>query len=134
MKPARTLITALAAAVAISISGGIALADDDAKLIKKGKKVYNKCKTCHFIDKEKSKLGPHLVGIIGRAAGVVEGFKYSDAMKNSGITWNDEEILAYLEKPKEYIPGNKMVFPGLKKEKHRIAVLAYIKSKMPAAE
>lgn len=134
MTLARTLSTALAAALAISISSGIALADDDAKLIKKGKKVYNKCKTCHIIDKEKNKIGPHLVGIIGRAAGTVEGFKYSDAMKNSGIVWNDEEILAYLEKPKKYIPKNKMVFPGLKKEKHRLAVLAYIKSKMPPAE
>lgn len=134
MTLARTLSTALAAALAISISSGVALAEEDAKLIKKGKKVYNKCKTCHIIDEEKNKIGPHLVGIIGRAAGAVEGFKYSDAMKNSGVVWNDEEILAYLEKPKEYIPGNKMVFPGLKKESHRLAVLAYIKSKMPPAE
>ena len=134
MKPAGTLPMVLAAALAVFVSSGAALADDDAKLIKKGKKVYNKCKTCHFIDKEKNKIGPHLVGIIGRAAGVVEGFKYSDALKNSGIVWNDEEILAYIEKPKEFIPKNKMVFPGLKKESQRLAVLAYIKSKMPSAE
>ena len=69
MKPARTLLTAIGAAMALSIAGGAALADDDAKLIKKGKKVYNKCKTCHVLDKEKNKVGPHLVGIIGRAAG-----------------------------------------------------------------
>jgi len=130
MKPARTLATAFAA-LALCLAAGVAQADDDAKLIKKGKKVFNKCKACHFLDKEKNKVGPHLVGIIGRAAGSVDGFKYSDAMKDSGITWGEAEILAYVEKPKDYIPGNKMVFPGLKKEKDRLALIAYIKSEMP---
>ena len=126
-----SLCTAAAVTFTVPIT---AMADDDAKLIKKGKKIYNKCKACHFLDKEKNKVGPHLVGIIGRPAATVEGFKYSDAMKNSGIVWNEEEIMAYVAKPKEFIPKNKMVFPGLKKEKHRLALIAYIKSKMPAAE
>lgn len=132
MIPARKIVTAVAAVLAVSLGSGLAQADDDAKMIKKGKKVYNKCKTCHLIDKEKNKIGPHLVGIIGRQAGAVEGFKYSDAMKNSGIVWNEEELLAYVTKPKEYIPGNKMVFVGLKKEKQRLRLMAYIKSLMPA--
>jgi len=132
MIPARKILTAVAAVLAVSLGSGLAQADDDAKMIKKGKKVFNKCKTCHLIDKEKNKIGPHLVGIIGRQAGAVEGFKYSDAMKNSGIVWNEEELLAYVTKPKEYIPGNKMVFAGLKKEKHRQRLMAYIKSLMPA--
>ena len=134
MKLARLIFATTTAALVASTSFGTALADNDEKLIKKGKKVFNKCKTCHFVDKEKNKVGPHLVGIIGRKAAAVEDFKYSDAMKASGIVWTDEEILAYIEKPKEFLPENKMVFPGLKKEKDRLAVLAYIKSQMPPAE
>lgn len=134
MKPARSVLMALAAAAALSLGGNLALADDNAKIIKKGKRVFNKCKTCHFIDKEKNKIGPHLIGIIGRPAGTVDGFKYSDAMKNSGVVWTEEEILAYVTKPKEYIPGNKMVFAGVKKEKQRLQLMAYIKSQMPPTE
>ena len=55
-------------------------------------------------------------------------------MKNSGIVWSEEEIIAYVTKPKEFIPKNKMVFPGLKKERDRLALIAYLKTKMPPAE
>ena len=65
----------------------------------KGEKVFNKCKTCHVVEEAKNKIGPHLVGIFGRPAGVVEGFKYSDAMKSSGVVWDDETIAAYLKDP-----------------------------------
>lgn len=94
-----------------------------------GEKVYRKCKACHFVDREKNKVGPHLVGIIGRKAGSVEGFRYSKAMKASGIVWDEETIDEFLVKPKQYIPGNKMIFPALKKEKDRLDLIAYIKAR-----
>jgi len=92
----------------------------------KGEKVFNKCKACHFVDEEKNKIGPYLVGIFGRPAGSVEGFKYSDAMKNSGVVWEDETITAYLKDPKAYIPGNRMAFAGLRKDEDIADLLAYL--------
>jgi cytochrome c len=102
---------------------GPALADGDAAA---GKKVFNKCKACHVVDEEKSRVGPYLKGVIGRPAGTVEGFKYSDAMKNSGIVWDDVTIAAYVADPKSYVPGNRMAFPGLKKETDIADLLAYL--------
>jgi cytochrome c2 len=112
-----------AAAVVAGLAVAPALADGDAK---KGEKVFRKCKTCHEISETKNKIGPNLVGIIGRAAGSVEGFAYSDAMKNSGITWNAETIAAYVADPKGYLPGNKMVFVGIKKTGDVEDLLAFL--------
>ncbi len=92
----------------------------------KGKKVFNKCKACHFVDQEKNKAGPHLVGVMGRAAGSIEGYKYSKAMLESGVTWSEETIAEYVAKPKDFIPGNKMVFSGIKKEDQIADLLAYL--------
>jgi cytochrome c len=94
-----------------------------------GEKVFKKCKACHVVDAEKNKTGPHLVNIMGRTAGSLESFKkYSKAMKESGIVWSEETLNGYLEKPKAYIKGTKMAFAGLKKEKDRENVIAYLKS------
>ncbi len=90
-----------------------------------GESVFKKCKACHATD-GKNKVGPHLNGIIGRKAGSVEGFKYSDAMKNSGITWNNAELDKYLKDPKADIPGNKMVFVGIKDDADRADLIAYL--------
>jgi cytochrome c len=92
----------------------------------KGEKVFNKCKTCHVVEEEKNKVGPHLVGIFGRPAGSVEGFKYSDAMKNADIVWEDETITAYVKEPRAYIPGNRMAFAGLRKDEEIADLLAYL--------
>ncbi len=94
---------------------------------KKGKKVFNKCKACHVVDKEQNRVGPHLVGIMGRSAGAVDGFKYSKAMMDSGITWDETTIAEYLKDPKGYIKGNRMAFAGLKKDADVDNVIAYIK-------
>jgi cytochrome c len=102
---------------------GPALADGDAEA---GKKVFNKCKACHVVDAEKSRVGPYLKGVIGRPAGTVEGFKYSDAMKDSGIVWDEVTIAEYVTDPKGYVPGNRMAFPGLKKEEDIANLLAYL--------
>ena len=100
-----------------------ALAEGD---IKKGKKVFNKCKACHNIDKEANKVGPHLVGIFGRKAGSVEGFKYSEAMMSSEVVWDVETLTEYIKKPKDFIEDTKMNFPGIKKDKQITDLIAYM--------
>ncbi|MAI00855.1 MAG: cytochrome C [Gammaproteobacteria bacterium TMED183] len=93
-----------------------------------GEKVFRKCTACHNITKEKHKMGPHLVNVFGRTAGTVEGYKkYSKAIKASGIVWNEETLDGFLTKPKKYLKGTKMIFAGLKKEKDRADVIAYMK-------
>jgi cytochrome c len=103
---------------------GAAQADGD---VAKGEKVFNKCKTCHDATAEKNKVGPYLHGVFGRHAGSVEGFKYSDAMKSADVVWTEETIEAYVKDPKGYIPGNKMVFAGLKKDDEIEDLIAYLK-------
>ena len=92
-----------------------------------GKKVFNQCRACHVLDQPTNRVGPHLVGLIGRKAGSVEGFSYSDAMKNSGITWDEESLSKYLKDPKGFIAGNKMAFAGVKKDDDLKNLIAYLK-------
>ena len=103
---------------------GTAVAQGDPA---KGEKVFVRCKACHVVDQAQNRVGPHLIGLFGREAGAVEDFKYSDAMKNAGIVWDEATLDAYLADPRGYIAGNKMAFPGLKKEDERADVIAYLK-------
>ena len=93
-----------------------------------GEKVFRQCQACHVIDAEQNRVGPNLVGIIGRPAGAVEGFKYSDAMANSGIVWDETTIAEYLANPRSYVEGNRMAFAGLRNEQQIADVIAYIVS------
>ena len=95
----------------------------------KGKKLFTKCKACHNADAEKHKIGPHLVGIFGRKAGSTDFGKYSDALKGSGITWDDANLDKWLTNPKGMIKGTKMIYPGMKKAEDRAHVIEYLKTK-----
>ena len=119
-------LTMGAGIVAIVLCAGMAQAAD----AKKGEKVFRKCKACHKVEDGKNAVGPHMFGIVGRAVGAVEGFKYSKAMTafGEGKTWTPEELDAFLAAPKKYVKGTKMAFAGLKKEAQRADVIAYLET------
>ena len=120
----RTFSVALALAFVTALSSQAFADGGDAA---KGEKVYKKCKSCHSLEDGKNKIGPHLNAVVGRAAGSVEGYKYSKAMKDSGLTWDEETLMAFLEKPKKFLKGTKMSYGGLKKEDQRHDLVAYLK-------
>jgi cytochrome c len=85
-----------------------------------------KCAICHSPEKGVIKIGPSLYGVVGRKAGTLEGYSYSDAMKNANRTWDEATLSDYLTNPRQKIPGVKMVFVGLPQESDRQNVIAYL--------
>lgn len=114
------MATLTAAAIFMS---GAALAAGDAK---KGKRVFNKCKACHSLEKGKNKVGPSLCGVVGRKAGAAAKFKYSSDMKKSGLTWDEATLDKFLTNPRKMVKKTKMSFPGLKKASDRANVIAFL--------
>jgi len=102
-----------------------AAADGDAAA---GEKIFTtKCKVCHQIGPgAKNSVGPNLSGVIGRKAGTEEGYSYSDAMKNSGLTWDEATFKEYIKDPKAKVPGIKMIFAGLPKDTDQDNIYAYL--------
>jgi len=95
----------------------------------KGEKVFKKCAACHAVGPDaKNKVGPQLNGVVGRAWGAVEDYKYSANLLElaDGKVWDEESLQVYLTKPKDLIPKGKMAFAGLKKEDDRADVIAYL--------
>ena len=110
----------------VPLVAGQAAAQDAAA----GEKVFAKCKACHVADEDKNKIGPSLMGVIGRTAGTYAGFKYSKAMVDAGaggLVWDDANLTTYLHDPKGMVKGTKMAFPGLKKDDEIANVIAYLK-------
>lgn len=91
-----------------------------------GRQVFRKCQACHSLDAGKNGLGPSLAGIVGEKAAAVSGYNFSPAMKASNLTWDAATLDAYLTDPQKVVPGNKMPFPGLKTERERSAVIAFL--------
>jgi len=118
----RLTLSALVA-IASSLAAPAALAQDGAA----GKTSFNKCMACHAIGEgAKNKVGPELNGLNSRKSGTAEGYSYSDANKNSGITWSEVEFKDYIKDPKAKIPGTKMIFPGIKNEKEASDLWAFL--------
>ena len=84
------------------------------------------CSDCHSVKPDKNKKGPTLFGVVGRHAGSVADFNYSDAMKASGITWNQDRLSGYISAPKKTVPGGKMKYDGLASEQAKADLIAYL--------
>lgn len=110
--------------LAITDKAGATLSGDATK----GEAVFRQCQTCHVVTPGVNKVGPSLHNIIGRTAGQVAGFRYSEANKKSGITWTEQELYTYLENPKARIPGTIMAFVGIKDSQKRADLVAYLKT------
>jgi len=112
--------------IAFLLVGGAtsALAQDLAA----GENSFKKCLPCHSVGPDaKNKVGPVLNGLEGRKSGTIEGYNYTEANKNSGITWNEETFKEYITNPRAKIPGTKMVFAGISNENERGNLWAYLK-------
>ena len=119
------LFVSLIVGIGFFAAGSVSAAEGDPVA---GKRTFAQCGACHTTVKGKNGLGPSLHGVIGRKAGTAEGFKnYSPAMQKSGGVWTAENLDKYLPDPKAFIPGNRMIFAGLKKAEDRANVIAYLK-------
>ena len=118
------ILHVLSAAAVVALLSSQAFAAGDAEA---GKKVFLKCAACHKVGPDaKNAVGPVLNGLAGRKTGAVEGYAYSDANKNSGLTWDEATFKDYIAAPQKKIPGTKMTFPGLPEEADRDNIWAYL--------
>lgn len=100
----------------------------NAQDVSAGEKSFNKCRACHQVgETAKNAVGPVLNGLFGRKSGSIEGYSYSEANKNSGITWDEGVFAEYIKDPKAKIPGTKMVFAGIKNEQEIKDLTAFLK-------
>ena len=113
------------ASVALAASAGHSLAGDAAS----GEKVFAKCKACHQVgETAKNAVGPNLNGVSSRKSGSADGYNYSEAMKGSGLTWDEATFKEFIKNPKAKVAGTKMVFQGLAADKDGDDVWAYLSS------
>jgi cytochrome c len=106
----------------------VAIGPAGAADVEAGKADFKKCALCHTTEAGKNKIGPSLFGIVGRKAASIENFNYSEAMKKFDHTWNTDTLDTYLADPRAAVPGTKMIFPGIKDEKERQDVIAYLET------
>jgi len=125
------MLRAISPAAIFLLAGSLAAhADGDAAL---GKKVFNRCIACHEAATDRDKVGPHLMGVVGRKAGSTESFAghYSQSMKDAGaagLVWDEANLTEYLKAPRQKVPGNKMAFAGLTNDADIANVIAYLKA------
>lgn len=118
------MIVRLLAAAAVALMPSLAHAQD----VSAGEKSFNKCRACHQVgETAKNTIGPPLNGLFGRKSGTFEGFNYTEANKNSGITWDDAVFADYIRDPKAKIPGTKMAFAGIKNDQEIKDLTAFLK-------
>ncbi len=124
----RLVSAALALGLTVALGASVAQAASDMAMgdPAKGKTVFKTCAGCHSLTAGKNKVGPSLAGIVGREAGTAEGYRYSKAMKESGITWDEESLSTFLANPKDMVPGTKMRIRGVKEGK-RMDLIEYLK-------
>lgn len=124
----RTAWFAAAAMAAVGFGVGEASAQD----VENGQSLYRQCRACHQIGAgAKNLVGPALTNIVGRKAGTIDGFNYSEANKAAGakgLVWDEPTLLKYLENPLTFMPGTKMAYAGMKDEADRKDLIAYLKS------
>ncbi len=120
MKPLATASAALAL---------VSLAALPARAVDSGDTLFHRyCSVCHSNEAGQNKLGPSLFGVFGRASGSEAGFSYSDSMASAHLTWDEQTLDKYLADPKATVPGNKMLFIGVKNPAERQAIIAYLKT------
>jgi cytochrome c len=94
-----------------------------------GKTLFNQCRACHQVGPDaQNTVGPVLNGVVGRNAGTFPGYNYSDANKNSGLTWDEATLTEYIKDPRGKVPGTKMVFPGIKQDSRVENIISYLKT------
>jgi cytochrome c len=96
--------------------------------VEAGKAEFKKCSLCHTTEAGKNKIGPSLFGVVGRKAASLNGYNYSEAMKKYDHDWDPKTLDSYLADPRAVVPGTKMIFPGIKDEKERQDVIAYLET------
>jgi len=125
MTRGRTFWLLLIGAAAFSVAGSVAASAQD---IAAGEETFNVCRACHEIGADaKNSIGPVLTGVFGRKAGTFPGYAYSDANRNSGLTWDEATLTEYLKNPRAKVPGTKMIFAGLRKDDDIVNVVAFLK-------
>jgi len=121
MRGKLAIVLALAA---MASATSVSVAEEAGELV-----FNNTCRTCHTVKEGDNRLGPTLAGVIGRKAGSLPGYTYSDAMKNSGVTWDEATLDRFIENPEAVVSGNNMKpFSGLTSPDDRAAIIAYLKA------
>jgi cytochrome c len=116
-------VRGMIAAVALIAAAGAARADGDAA---RGEKHFEECATCHTLERGVNNVGPSLFGLFGRKAGDVADYRYSPALKKSGITWTPQTLDTYIADPQKQVPGNRMPYAGLPDVAARADLIAYL--------
>ena len=117
------LTRGMIAAVALITATAAARADGDAA---RGEKHFEECATCHTLERGVNNVGPSLSGLFGRKAGEIADFRYSPAVKKSGITWTPQTVDNFIADPQKAVPGNRMPYAGMPDEAARADLIAYL--------